>query len=310
MKVFSGSANRPLAKQIVEYLDIPLGKTELTRFSDGELSVTYHESLRGKDIYLIQPTCPPSENMIEFLLMLDAAKRASADRITAVIPYFGYARQDRKDRPRVSLSAKLMANLISTAGADRILTMDLHSPSIQGFFDIPFDHLYSYTIFVEYLMSNHFENPVIVAPDVGSTKRARAYANRLNTDFAIVDKRRLGPNKIDSVTLIGNVQGRDVILIDDIIDTAGTLCSAAELLKKHKANRVLAACTHPLLSDDAVEKISQSSLSKVLVLDTVPIPEDKKCDKIEVLSSASLFGEAIRRIHKAESISSLFDSSF
>ncbi|NQT24526.1 ribose-phosphate pyrophosphokinase [candidate division KSB1 bacterium] len=309
MKVFSGSANQQLAKQIVEYLGIPLGQAELTRFSDGELSATYNESIRGKDLFIIQPTCPPSDNMIELLLMIDAAKRASADRITAVIPYFGYARQDRKDRPRVSLSAKLIANMISTAGADRILTMDLHSPSIQGFFDIPFDHLYAYTIFVEYLSSNNFNNPVVVAPDVGSSKRARAYANRLNTDFAIVDKRRLGPNEIDSVTLIGDVEGRDVILVDDIIDTAGTLCSAAELLKENKAHRVLAACTHPILSRDAVEKICKSSISKVLVLDTVPIPKEKQCEKIEVLSSASLFGEAIKRIHHAESISSLFDNT-
>lgn len=307
MKVFSGSANLPLAKQIAAYIDIPLGQAELRRFSDGEISATYNESIRGKDLFIIQPTFPPGDHIIEFLLMIDAAKRASADRITAVIPYFGYARQDRKDRPRVSLSAKLIANLISTAGADRILTMDLHSPSIQGFFDIPFDHLYAYTIFVEYLKTHQLEDPVVVAPDVGSSKRARAYANRLKTDFAIVDKRRLGPNQIDSVALIGDVKDRDVILVDDIIDTAGTLCSAAELLKENGARQVLAACTHPLLSHDAVKQICMSPLAKVLVLDTVPVPDEKKCDKLEILSSAALFGEAIKRIHDEESISSLFD---
>lgn len=307
MKVFSGSANRALAEKIVQYLNIPLGNAEIMRFSDGEISARYNESIRGTDVFIIQPTNPPAENLIEFLMMIDAAKRASAKRITAVIPYFGYARQDRKDQPRVALSAKLVANLISTAGADRILTMDLHSPSIQGFFDIPFDHLYAYGIFAEYLNSKCLKNPVVVAPDVGSSKRARAYANRLQTDFALVDKRRQGANQIESVTLIGNVEGRDVILVDDIVDTAGTLCNAAKHLKERGANQILAACTHPILSGPAVSRISESELSKIYVLDTVPVNCEKMCEKIKIISSAELFAESIDRIHREASISSLFD---
>ncbi len=306
MKVFSGAANRDLSERITQYLNIPLGDVETTRFSDGEISVKFNESIRGADVFIVQSTCPPSDNLFELLLMIDAAKRASAKRITAVIPYFGYARQDRKDKPRVALSAKLVANLISTAGADRILTMDLHSPSIQGFFDIPFDHLYAYTIFVKYIDSKSLINPVVVAPDVGSSKRARAYANRLETDFALVDKRRSGPNLVESVSLIGNVKGRDVILVDDIIDTAGTLCNAAQLMKETGANQVMAACTHPILSGQAVSRICGSALSQLFVLDTVPIPPEKMCDKIQVLSSAELFAESIDRIHHEASISSLF----
>ena len=306
MKVFSGSANRELSEKIVQYLKIPLGDVEIGRFSDGEISVKYNESIRGADVFIIQPTCPPADNLIEFLLMIDAAKRASAKRITAVIPYFGYARQDRKDKPRVALSAKLVANLISTAGADRVLTMDLHSPSIQGFFDIPFDHLYAFTIFVDYIKIHAMRNPVVVAPDVGSSKRARAYANRLGTEFALVDKRRSAPNDVEAVTLIGNVENRDVLIVDDIIDTANTLCKAATLLKACGAQEIVAACTHPILSGEAVKRISASPLTKVLVLDTVPVPPHKRCDKIEVLSSAELFGKAIDRIHREASISSLF----
>ncbi|HDQ43986.1 MAG TPA: ribose-phosphate pyrophosphokinase [bacterium] len=306
MKVFSGSANRDLAERIVQYLKIPLGDVEITRFSDGEISVKFNESIRGVDVFIVQPTCPPAENILEFLLMIDAAKRASAKRITAVIPYFGYARQDRKDKPRVSLSAKLAANLISVAGTDRILTMDLHSPSIQGFFDIPFDHLYAYAIFIQNINSKSLDDPVVVAPDVGSSKRARAYANRLETDFALVDKRRSGPNQVESVSLIGDVRGRDVILVDDIIDTAGTLCNAAQLMKDSGANRILAACTHPILSGNAVSRICGSAISKVFVLDTVPVPPEKMCDKIQILTSAELFGKAIDRIHREASISSLF----
>ncbi|MCJ7812119.1 ribose-phosphate pyrophosphokinase [bacterium] len=308
MKVFSGTANRPLAEKIAKYLKIPLGNTEISRFNDGEIAVKYNENIRGVDLFIVQPTCPPSDNLMELLLMIDAACRASAMRITAVIPYFGYARQDRKDQPRVALSAKLVANLISTAGANRILTMDLHSASIQGFFDIPFDHLYSSAIFVDYIKKLKLQNPVVVAPDIGSTKRARAYANRLKTELAIVDKKRSGPNEIEAVTLIGNVQNREVILIDDMIDTGGTICNAAELLSKSGAKRVFAACTHPLLSNNAVRMIKDSALSKIIVSDTLFLSEEKKSDKIEVLTSASLFGEAIKRIHNEESISSLFYS--
>jgi ribose-phosphate pyrophosphokinase len=309
MKLFTGNANRPLAQKIAEYVGVELGDAEINRFSDGELWVKYNENIRGTDVFIVQPTIPPSDNVMELLLMIDAAKRASAKRITAVIPYFGYARQDRKDQPRVSLSAKLMANLISVAGTDRILTLDLHSASIQGFFDIPFDHLYSAAIFVDYLKAQNLTNPVVVAPDIGSTKRARAYANRLGTDLAIVDKKRVAPNAVESGTLIGVVDSRDVILFDDMIDTAGTLCTAAKLVKQAGANRIIAACTHAILSGNSVESIEESPLSSVVVSDSLFVPDEKLIDKIEVLSAASLFGEAIKRIHNEESISSLFDPS-
>lgn len=306
MKVFSGNANRPLALKIVQNLGIELGKSEIKRFADGEISVKYNENIRGTDVFIVQPTCPPADHIMELLLMIDAARRASAKRITAVIPYFGYARQDRKDQPRVALSAKLVANLISTAGADRVLTMDLHSASIQGFFDIPFDHLYSSTIFLETIRAAKFKNLVVVAPDVGSSKRARAYANRLKGDLALVDKKRSGPNKIETITLIGEVKGKDVILVDDMIDTAGTLCKAAKRLFESGARRIIAACTHPILSDPAVQRLEESKISKIIVSDTLLIPEAKKRDFIQIVTSADLFAEAIRRIHKEKSISSLF----
>ena len=307
IKIFSGTANRSLAEDIIEYLDIPLGDAEIRTFSDGEISVKFNENIRGADVFIIQPTLPPSDNLMELLMMLDAARRASADRITAVIPYFGYARQDRKDQPRVAISAKLVANLIATAGADRVLTMDLHNPSIQGFFDIPFDHLYGSGIFVEHLKRIISKNTVVVAPDVGSSKRARAYANLLDVDLALVDKRRSGPNQIESVTLIGDIQDKNVLLVDDMIDTAGTLCNAASLLHERGAASIIAVGTHALLSGPAVTRLKESSISRVLVSDTICLVEEKRGGKIEVLSSAHLFGEAIKRIHNAESISSLFD---
>jgi len=296
-----------LAEKIAQYLGLALGDVEVYRFSDGEIGIRYNESIRGRDVFIVQPTFPPADNLLEFLLMIDAAKRASAKRITAVIPYFGYARQDRKDQPRVSLSAKLVANLISNSGADRVLTMDLHSASIQGFFDIPFDHLYAFTIFMEHISRQELNNPIVVAPDIGSSKRARAYANRLGTDLALVDKKRTAPNEIETVTLIGDVAGKDVILVDDMIDTAGTLCKAADLMKRMGAGRIMAACTHPILSRDASRRIRDSALSVVFLTDTIPLEPGKEAEKIKVLSSAPLFGEAIRRIHNEDSISSLFD---
>ncbi|HHS12889.1 MAG TPA: ribose-phosphate pyrophosphokinase [bacterium] len=307
MKVFSGNANRPLALKIVQSLGIELGKSEIRKFADGEISVKYNENIRGTDVFIIQPTCPPADYIMELVLMIDAAKRASAKRITAVIPYFGYARQDRKDQPRVALSAKLVANLISTAGADRVLTMDLHSASIQGFFDIPFDHLYSSTIFLKTIRAAKLKNLVVVAPDIGSSKRARAYANRLKGELALVDKKRSGPNQVETITLIGEVKGKDVIMVDDMIDTAGTLCKAARHLSDSGARRIIAACTHPILSNPAVERLEESKISKIIVSDTLLIPEAKKRDFIKIVTSADLFAEAIKRIHKEKSISSLFE---
>ena len=307
MVVFSGTANLPLAEKIVDFLGIPLGQVDITRFSDGEISVKYNENIRGADVFIIQPTCPPSDNLMELLLLIDAACRASASRITAVIPYFGYARQDRKDQPRVALSAKLVANLISTAGAGRVLALDLHSASIQGFFDIPFDHLYSSAIFLEAIRKLDLKDIVVVAPDIGSSKRARAYANRLHTELALVDKKRFGPNEVEAITLIGEVAGRDVVLVDDMIDTAGTLCKAAALLKKSGAREIVTACTHPILSGEATKRLAESAISRVVVSDTVLVPDFKRIDKLDIISSAGLFGEAIRRIHNEESISSLFD---
>jgi ribose-phosphate pyrophosphokinase len=308
MKLFSGRSNRPLAEAIAEYLRMPLGDAEISRFCDGEIGVMYNENIRGIDVFIIQSTNPPAENLLELLMMIDAARRSSAKRITAVIPYFGYARQDRKDRPRVAISAKLVANLISTAGADRILTMDLHNASIQGFFDIPFDHLYGSAIFLDAINDISSNHKVVVAPDVGSSKRARAYANRLNTELALVDKKRSGPNQIETVTLIGEVKGKHAILVDDMVDTAGTLCRAAEALHEAGADTIIATATHALLSGKALEKINGSYISKVLLSDTVWVPGDKNHEKINILSSSSLFGEAIKRIHNEESISSLFDS--
>ncbi len=307
IKIFSGTANVPLSQKIAKYLGLSLGEVAISRFCDGEISVKYNENIRGIDVFIVQPTIPPGDNLIELLLLIDAARRASAKRITAVIPYFGYARQDRKDQPRVALSAKLMANLISTAGTDRVLTMDLHSPSIQGFFDIPFDHLYSLPIFVDYIIKRKKEIPVVVAPDIGSSKRARTYASRIHSELAVVDKKRLGPNQIEAVTLIGEVKNRDVVLVDDIIDTAGTICRAADLLKDSGAKDIYAVCTHSILSNDAINKIEGSALSKVIICDTILQSDGKKSEKIEMLTSAKLFSEAIRRIHNEESISSLFN---
>lgn len=306
MKIFSGLANQQLAKDIASYLNLPLGDAEIIRFNDGEIKVQYNENIRGTDLFIIQPTFPPADHLMELLLLIDAARRASAKRITAVIPYFGYARQDRKDQPRVALSAKLVANLLTTAGADRVLAMDLHSASIQGFFDIPSDHLYASSIFVERLKEMELANPMIVAPDIGSSKRAGAYAKRMGCELALVDKKRSEAGKVDQVTLIGDVDGKDIILVDDMVDTAGTMCKGAELLKARGARSIIAACTHPLLSGPAIENLKDSAITKLLITDSVPLPREKSMEMIEVISSARLFGEAIRRIHNEESISSLF----
>ncbi|OGU71159.1 MAG: ribose-phosphate pyrophosphokinase [Ignavibacteria bacterium RBG_16_34_14] len=303
-KVFSGSSNRPLAEKIAARLGKPLGQVELKRFSDGEIWVKYHENIRGFDVFIIQATIPPAENILELLIMMDAAKRASAKRITAVIPYFGYSRQDRKDQPRVSITAKLLANLITVAGADRIITMDLHAAQIQGFFDIPFDHLYSSSLFSG-IFRNISENLVVVSPDIGGIKMARSYAKRLHCSLVVIDKRRPKQNLAEVIHIIGSVENKDVLLVDDLIDTGGTLISAVEALKKNRARNIYGSITHPLLSGPALERIKNSELTKLYVTDTIPLKNGS--DKIEVVSASDIFAEAIRRTYNNESISSLFD---
>ncbi len=307
LKLFSGTANPALAERIAESLNRPLEALSIRRFSDGEIWVKYVENIRGADVFLIQPTCSPAENIIELLIMIDAAKRASARRVTAVIPYYGYARQDRKDQPRVAISSKLLANLITTAGADRVLTMDLHAPQIQGFFDIPLDHLYSSYVFVEYFRKKSIDNLVVVSPDIGSIKMARAYSKRLGAQLALVDKRRPRHNVAEVMHIIGEVRGKNVLIVDDMADTAGTLVGAAAAMKKNGAKQIHAACTHALLSGDAGLRIEASPINEMVVTDTIPIPEEKMIDKIKILSVAPIFSQAIERIHKEESISILFD---
>ncbi|MGH7595107.1 MAG: ribose-phosphate diphosphokinase [bacterium] len=306
-RLFSGRAHPELARKIAAYLNLELGKNEFREFSDGETWVKYSENIRGQDVFIIQPTNAPARNLLELLIMLDAARRASARRITAVIPYFGYARQDRKDQPRVSITAKLVANLLTTAGADRILTMDLHAPQIQGFFDVPLDHLYSSAIFADYFREKAIANLVVVSPDVGGSHMARAYAKRLNAPIAMVDKRRPRPNTVEVMNVIGNVEGMNALLIDDICDTAGTLTSAAAKLKERGAQKVYAACTHAILSGPAVERLSSSPIDELVVTDTVPIEKSKRFERMKVMSVDELFGRAIMRIHNEESISLLFD---
>ena len=304
--IFSGNSNLPLAEKIAKSIDIPLGALELKRFSDGEIWVKYGENIRGREVFLIQSTNPPAENLIELLIMIDAAKRASAKRITAVIPYFGYARQDRKDQPRVAITAKLMANLITEAGADRVMTMDLHASQIQGYFDVPVDHLYGSSIFLNHL-NNLSDNLSVVSPDVGGIKIARAYGKRLHANLVVIDKRRTKHNYAEVVNIIGDVEGKDILLVDDLIDTAGTFVGAAEALKSKGANKIYGAVTHPLLSGPAVERLNGCNLEKLYVSDTIEITESRYSPKLEVVTSAGIFAEAIIRTYKNESISSLFD---
>lgn len=303
--VFSGSSNLPLAKKIVEVLGKPLGTLESKRFSDGEIWVKFGENIRGREVFLIQSTNPPAENIMELLIMIDAAKRASARRITAVIPYFGYSRQDRKDQPRVSITAKLMANLITIAGADRVVTMDLHASQIQGFFDIPVDHLYGSSVFFNYL-SDLSDNLAVVSPDVGGIKIARAYAKMLHSGLVVIDKRRPKQNYAEVMNIIGEVEGKDILLVDDLIDTAGTFVAAAKGLKEKGANKIFGAVTHPLLSGAAYQRINESCIDQIYVTDTINFNESAS-DKIKILSAAPLFAEAIIRTFNNESISSLFN---
>ena len=307
LKIFAGTSGKKLAEKIVSYLGIPLGNSSIKYFSDGEIWVKFNENIRGCDVFIIQSTNSPSNNLMELLIMIDAARRSSAKRITAVIPYFGYARQDRKDQPRVAITAKLVANLITTAGADRVLTMDLHAPQIQGFFDIPLDHLYSAPILVDYFQKKRINDLVVLSPDIGGVKFARAYAKRLHIPLAIADKRRPKPNEAEVMNIIGPVRDKNILIIDDIVDTGGTMIQAAEAAYLEGAKGAYAGCTHPILSGKAAEKLKKSSFSEIIVTDTIPLDENKTFDKIKVISVASLFGNAIHRIHNEESISILFD---
>lgn len=304
VKLFSGHNSCYLADRIADYYGYSLGALELQRFSDGEMQPIIQESVRGAFVFFIQSTFAPADNLLELLLMIDAGKRASAGYITAVIPYFGYARQDRKDKPRVPISAKMIANLLQAAGADRIMTMDFHADQIQGFFDIPVDHLKSNAIFLPYLEEQSLESVIFASPDVGGVKRARKYANHFACDLVICDKYRKKANEIAGMTVIGDVEGRDVILVDDIVDTAGTLARAAEALVEKGARSVKAMCTHPVLSGKAYEIISQSKISELIVTDTIPLKQ--RAPKIRVISSAKLFARAIRNTHEHRSISALF----
>ena len=306
-KIFTGTNSHKLGESIAKVLDVELGNCELKKFADGEIWMRYNENIRGRDVFIVQSTNPPSDNIMELLIMLDAAKRSSAQRVNAVIPYFGYARQDRKDQPRVSITAKLIANLIEKAGADRVITMDLHAAQIQGFFDIPVDHLYGTAVFLKHFRDLQIPNLAVCSPDVGSIKMARAYAKRLHADLILIDKRRPKQNVAEVMNIIGEVKDRNVLIIDDLIDTAGTFVNAVNAVMEKGAKEVYGACTHPIFSGEAYDRIENSPLKKLYVMDTVPLK--RTSEKIEVKSVALLFAEAILRTNKDESISSLFDVS-
>lgn len=308
MKVFSGNANTELAEKICKELGIPLGTCDVSHFSDGEINVNISETVRGIDVFIVQPTCTPvNDNLMETLILIDAVKRASAGRVNAVVPYYGYARQDRKTKAREPITAKLVANLFTTAGADRVISMDLHAAQIQGYFDIPVDHLSGVPILAEYFKDLVDEETVVVSPDLGGVTRARAFANLLDLPIAIIEKRRPKANVSEVMNVIGDINGKNVILIDDIIDTAGTIAKAASVLKNFGAKKVYGCATHGVLSGPAIERIRDSELEKFIITDTIPLPEDKKIEKIEVVSVAPLFAEAIKRIHDNESVSKLFE---
>jgi ribose-phosphate pyrophosphokinase len=308
LKIFSGRAHPALVQELCSYLNLPVGNVVSYNFSDGEIFCQIGENVRGSDVFVVQPTCSPvNENLMELLILLDAFKRSSASRVTAVVPYYGYARQDKKDQPRVPITSKLIADLLSQAGADRILTMDLHASQIQGFFDVPVDHLFAAPVVLEAIGKMDLPDLVIVSPDAGGVERARAIAKRLGASLAIVDKRRTAPNKAEVMNVIGEVAGKTALIIDDIIDTAGTLVNTVEALKEKGAARVLAVGVHAVLSGPALERIEKSSLERVLVTNTTPLDEKlRRCSKLQPLSVASLLGEAIRRIHDHSSVSSLF----
>lgn len=304
VKIFSGSSNTKLAESIAKHFGIPLGKSSLSRFSDGEFQPSFEESVRGCDVFIVQSTFPPTDNLFELLLMVDAAKRASAKRIVAVLPYFGFARQDRKDQPRVPIGSKLVANMLAAAGVSRVMTMDLHADQIQGFFEVPVDHLYASAIFTEAIKELKLPNLIMASPDMGGSKRAYAYAKHLETDVVICYKQRKKANKVDKMFLIGDVEGKDVMLVDDMIDTAGTLTKAADIMSEKGANSVRAICTHPILSGEAFHRIENSKLTELIVTDTIPLKRES--DKIRVISVAELFAKVIYKVHNYESISSYF----
>lgn len=307
MLLLAGTANRPLAEEIGRHMGLPLGDTTVKRFADGEIFVRINQNARGRDVFIIQPTPPPADSIMELLLLVDAAKRASAARVSAIIPYFGYARQDRKDQPRVALGAKLVANLIEAAGTDKVLGIDFHTHQIQGFFDVPVDHLYAAPVLTHYFREKNLDNPVVVAPDVGAAKMARGFARRMNANFAIIDKRRPTQNVAEVMEVIGEVRDRSCIIVDDMIDTAGTIVSVVEALKERGAKDIYCAATHALLSGPAVERLSGAELEEVVVTNTLEMTEDKMFDKLKVLSVAELLARAIRYTHSNESVSQLFD---
>jgi ribose-phosphate pyrophosphokinase len=304
VKLFSGTATLPLAQEIARHFGQPLGEMTLTRFADGEFSPSFNESVRGEDVFLVQSTIAPADNLMELLLMIDAARRASAKYVTVVVPYFGYARQDRKDKPRVAIAAKLVANLLTAAGADRLMTCDLHAGQIQGFFDFPVDHLDGNAVFVPYLETLNLDNLIFASPDVGGLARARRYAKHFGVEMVVCDKERKKSNVVESMQLLGEVDGKDVVLVDDLVDTAGTICKAADLIMEKGANSVRAICTHAVLSGTALDKINASGLQELVVTDTIAKPI--LSDKVKVLSVARLFATAVRRVHGHESISTLF----
>ncbi|MBN1662690.1 MAG: ribose-phosphate pyrophosphokinase [Deltaproteobacteria bacterium] len=308
IRIFTGNSNPQLAKRICGDLGVPVGNANVTTFSDGETRVEINENVRGMDVFIIQSTCTPvNVTCMELLIMIDAMKRASADRITAVIPYYGYARQDRKVAPRAPISAKLIADLITAAGANRVLSMDLHAGQIQGFFNIPVDNLFATPILLDYIKKNYHDDFVIISPDTGGVERARAFAKRLDASIAIIDKRREGPNESEIMNIIGNVRGKRVIILDDMIDTAGTVVQAASALKKEGATEIFACCTHPVLSGPAIDRIKESDIKELIVTDTIPLRDEaKSCGRIKTLSVAGLLSEAVRRIYYNDSISSLF----
>ncbi|MGH7308791.1 MAG: ribose-phosphate diphosphokinase [Candidatus Rokuibacteriota bacterium] len=307
LKLFTGNANPSLAEEIARYLHLPLGDVEVSRFSDGEVFVQVNENVRGTDVFIVQPTCPPvNDNLMELLVMIDALKRASARRITAVLPYYGYGRQDRKVQPRVPITAKLVADLLTAAGVDRVLALDLHAGQIQGFFNIPVDHLFAAPVIVDYLGKKELRDPVIVSPDAGGVERARAIAKRLRAGLAIIDKRREGPNQAVAMYLIGDVRGKDTVVIDDMIDTAGTLAQAVGTLEREGARRILACGVHAVLSGPALERLTAAPLEEVVVTNSIPVAEARRLPQLTVLTVAPILGEAIRRIHDEESVSTLF----